>query len=52
MSKETRRKAKLNQHFSPKPDDRSTAEKIAEMKAKREAADNIGRNTGENKRKK
>jgi hypothetical protein len=52
MSKETRRLNKLNQHFSPKPDNRPTSEKIAEMMVRREAASSIGRNPGENKRKK
>lgn len=43
MSKQSRNKEKLDEVFHVKPDTRSTAEKIADAIAKREAAQRIGK---------
>jgi hypothetical protein len=44
MSKKSRNIAKLDAVFHVKPDTRTVAEKIAEMKAKQTAAQTIGKN--------
>jgi hypothetical protein len=51
MSKESRKREKL-QVFFQKPDTRTTQEKVADGKAKRDAAQAIGVNPGNKKRKK
>lgn len=45
MSKQSRRLEKMNQHsFNRAPDTRTTQEKFAELRAKREKAQQIGLN--------